>query len=111
MNVPLPLRPWHRHHLHDRADVRRIQKIAKVGEGFLYIVSSLGVTGTRTEIKTDLKEIIDTAKEVQTYRVPSVSASTRRNRPKIGRVADGVIVGSAIVKTIAKYGDDAAPHL
>lgn len=42
----------------------RIQKIAKVGEGFLYIVSSLGVTGTRTEIKTDLKEIIDTAKEV-----------------------------------------------
>lgn len=90
----------------------RIQKIAKVGEGFLYIVSSLGVTGTRTEIKTDLKEIIDTAKEVTD--VPCAvgfGINTTEQAEKIGRVADGVIVGSAIVKIIAKYGDDAAPHI
>ena len=90
----------------------RIQKIAKVGEGFLYIVSSLGVTGTRTEIKTDLKEIIDTAKEVTD--VPCAvgfGINTTEQAEKIGRVADGVIVGSAIVKIIAKYGADTAPHI
>lgn len=90
----------------------RIQKIAKVGEGFLYIVSSLGVTGTRTEIKTDLKEIVDTTKEVTD--VPCAvgfGINTTEQAEKIGCVADGVIVGSAIVKIIAQYGDDAAPHI
>lgn len=87
----------------------RIQTIAKVGEGFLYIVSSLGVTGTRTEIKTNLKEIIDTAKEVTT--VPCAvgfGINTPQQAEKIAHDADGVIVGSAIVKLIAKYGDQAA---
>lgn len=90
----------------------RIQTIAKVGEGFLYIVSSLGVTGTRTEIKTDLKEIIDTAKEVTD--VPCAvgfGINTPQQAERIAHDADGVIVGSAIVKIIAKYGDDAAPHI
>lgn len=87
----------------------RIQTIAKVGEGFLYIVSSLGVTGTRTEIKTNLKDIIDTAKAVTD--VPCAvgfGINTTEQAETIGRDADGVIVGSAIVKLIAKYGDDAA---
>lgn len=90
----------------------RIQKIAQVGEGFLYIVSSLGVTGTRTEIKTNLKEIIQTAKAVSN--VPCAvgfGINTTEQAEAIARDADGVIVGSAIVKIIAKYGAEAAPHI
>ena len=90
----------------------RIQKIAQVGEGFLYIVSSLGVTGTRTEIKTNLKEIIQTAKAVSN--VPCAvgfGINTIEQAEAIARDADGVIVGSAIVKIIAKYGAEAAPHI
>lgn len=90
----------------------RIQKIAQVGEGFLYIVSSLGVTGTRTEIKTNLKEIIHTVKDVSN--VPCAvgfGINTTEQAATIARDADGVIVGSAIVKMIAKYGTEAAPHI
>lgn len=90
----------------------RIEKIASVGEGFLYIVSSLGVTGTRTEIKTDLKEILDVVKSVTT--VPAAvgfGINTEEQARNIGAIADGVIVGSAIVKLIAAYGEDAAPHI
>ena len=66
----------------------------------------------QTEIKTDLKEIVDTSKEVTD--VPCAvgfGINTTEQAEKIGRVADGVIVGSAIVKIIAQYGDDAAPHI
>ncbi|WP_301861013.1 tryptophan synthase subunit alpha [uncultured Megasphaera sp.] len=90
----------------------RIQEIAKVGEGFLYIVSSLGVTGTRSTITTNLKEIIDVAKSVTD--VPCAvgfGINTPEQAEKIARDADGVIVGSAIVKIIAKYGTEAAPHI
>ena len=90
----------------------RIRKIAAVGSGFLYIVSSLGVTGTRSEIKTDLGEIIDTVRTVTD--VPAAvgfGINTPEQAEKIGKVADGVIVGSAIVKIIAKYGDDATPYI
>lgn len=104
---------WHFHHLHDCADVEGPhRKIASVGEGFLYIVSSLGVTGTRTEIKTDLKEILDVVKSVTT--VPAAvgfGINTEEQARNIGAIADGVIVGSAIVKLIAAYGEDAAPHI
>jgi len=90
----------------------RIKKIAAVGSGFLYIVSSLGVTGVRSEIKTDLQEILDTVHGVTP--VPAAvgfGINTPDQAAKIGQYADGVIVGSAIVKIIAQYGDEAAPHL
>ena len=90
----------------------RIKEIAQVGEGFLYIVSSLGVTGTRSKITTNLKEIIDTVKEVTD--VPCAvgfGINTPEQAEKIAHDADGVIVGSAIVKIIAKYGAKAAPHI
>lgn len=90
----------------------RIKEIAQVGEGFLYIVSSLGVTGTRSTITTNLKEIIDTVKEVTD--VPCAvgfGINTPEQAEKIAHDADGVIVGSAIVKIIAKYGTEAAPHI
>lgn len=90
----------------------RIKEIAAVGQGFLYIVSSLGVTGTRSEITTDLKEIVDVAKSVTD--VPCAvgfGINTTEQAEQIAAVADGVIVGSAIVKIIGKYGTEAGPHI
>lgn len=90
----------------------RIKELAKVGEGFLYIVSSLGVTGTRSEIKTNLKEIVDLAHTITD--VPCAvgfGINTPEQAATIAGQADGVIVGSAIVKIIAKYGNDAGPYI
>lgn len=90
----------------------RIKEIAAVGQGFLYIVSSLGVTGTRSEITTDLKEIVDVVKEVTD--VPCAvgfGINTTEQARQIAGEADGVIVGSAIVKIIGQYGENAGPHL
>ena len=81
----------------------RIRKIAASAEGYLYVVSSLGVTGMRSEIKTDLKSIIDVARE--TAKAPiavGFGINTPEQAAKISQVADGIIVGSAIVKMIAE---------
>ncbi|MCL2207636.1 MAG: tryptophan synthase subunit alpha [Fibromonadales bacterium] len=81
----------------------RIRKIAAVAEGYLYVVSSLGVTGMRSEIKTDLKSIINIARE--TAKVPiavGFGINTPEQASQISKIADGVIVGSAIVKIIAE---------
>lgn len=90
----------------------RIKEIAKVGQGFLYIVSSLGVTGTRSEITTDLKEIIDVVKsETDVPCAVGFGINTTEQAQQIAGIADGVIVGSAIVKIIAQYGEEAGPHV
>lgn len=90
----------------------RIAKISKDAEGFLYIVSSLGVTGTRTEITTDLAPMIKIVRE--NTKIPCAigfGISTPEQAKNMSRLADGVIVGSAIIKIISKYGEDAAPHV
>jgi tryptophan synthase alpha chain len=90
----------------------RIKKIAANAEGYLYVVSSLGVTGVRSEIKTDLKFIIDTAKE--TAKVPvavGFGINTPEQAAKISQIADGIIVGSAIVKIIAEHGSNSAKYV
>lgn len=90
----------------------RIADIASQAEGFLYIVSSLGVTGVRSEIKTDVKEIAALAKAAA--HVPCAigfGISTPEQARAMAQCADGVIVGSAIVKIIAQYGRDAVPHV
>ena len=87
----------------------RIAMIAKEAEGFLYIVSSLGVTGTRTEISTDLDAIVKVVRE--NTDIPCAigfGISTPEQAAKMGAIADGAIVGSAIVKLVAQYGKDAA---
>lgn len=87
----------------------RIAMIAKEAEGFLYIVSSLGVTGTRTEISTDLDAIVKVVRE--STDIPCAigfGISTPEQCSKMGAIADGAIVGSAIVKLVAQYGKDAA---
>lgn len=90
----------------------RIAMIAKEAEGFLYIVSSLGVTGTRSEINTDLASIVRVVRE--NTGVPCAigfGISTPEQAKKMSDAADGVIVGSAIVKLLEKYGKDAPEHI
>lgn len=87
----------------------RIMTIAKNAQGFTYVVSSMGVTGVRSEIKTDLESILASIKEASN--VPAAvgfGINTPEQASKIAKYSDGVIVGSAIVKIIAQYGDDAA---
>lgn len=89
-----------------------IAMIAREAEGFLYIVSSLGVTGTRSEIKTDLASIVSVVR--QNTRIPCAigfGISTPQQARQMANVADGVIVGSAIVKLLAQYGKDAPAHI
>ena len=90
----------------------RIAVIAEEAEGFIYVVSSLGVTGTRSEIKTDLKSIVDAVRRAS--RVPCAigfGISAPEQAEKMAAVADGAIVGSAIIKIIAKYGKDAPKYV
>lgn len=85
----------------------RIQGIAKESEGFLYCVSSLGVTGVRAEIKTDLGNMVALARQVtDTPCAVGFGISTPEQARDISRCCDGVIVGSAIVKLAASYGAD-----
>lgn len=90
----------------------RINMIAGDASGFVYCVSSLGVTGTRTEITTDIGEMVSLVKKAKD--IPCAvgfGISTPEQAKKMFSVADGVIVGSAIVKIIAKYGEDAVPYV
>ena len=86
----------------------RISMIAKEAEGFIYVVSSLGVTGTRSEIKTDLKSIVDVIRA--NTDIPCAigfGISTPEQAKKMADIADGAIVGSAIIKILAQYGQGA----
>ncbi len=90
----------------------RIQKIAGEARGFLYVVSSLGVTGMRQQITTDLPALLANIRK--TAHVPACigfGIHSPEQAAAAAQVADGVIVGSAIVKIVEKYGEDAAPHL
>lgn len=90
----------------------RIAMIAKEAKGFLYIVSSLGVTGTRTEIKTDLSSIVEVVR--QNTDVPCAigfGISTPEQAKKMAGLSDGAIVGSAIIKLLEKYGIEAPKYV
>ena len=90
----------------------RIAMIAKEAEGFIYLVSSLGVTGTRSEITTDLASIVSVIRE--NTGVPCAigfGISTPEQAAKMANLSDGAIVGSAIVKLFEKYGRSAPDHV
>lgn len=90
----------------------RIAMIAKEADGFIYLVSSLGVTGTRSEISTDLKSIVDVIR--QNTSVPCAigfGISMPEQAKKMADIADGAIVGSAIIKIIEQYGKDAPKYV
>ena len=90
----------------------RIKMIAADATGFIYVVSSLGVTGMRSEIKTDLGAILSDIREVTDLPLAvGFGINTPKQASEIGNIADGVIVGSAIVKLIEQYGENATGAL
>ena len=90
----------------------RIKEIAAQAKGFIYVVSSLGVTGVRSEIKTDLASIMKMVKEAtDTPAAVGFGISTPEQAKKVCEVADGAIVGSAMVRIVAEYGKDAPEKL
>jgi tryptophan synthase alpha chain len=83
----------------------RVEKIVKDAEGFIYCVSSLGVTGVRQEINPEVAAMISQAKKVTN--VPCAvgfGISTPEQAQEMANIADGVIIGSAIVKIILEHG-------
>ena len=90
----------------------RIRMIAEKASGFVYCVSSLGVTGTRSEITTDIGEMVRLVKEAKD--IPCAvgfGISTPEQAAEMCRQADGVIVGSAIVKLCGTHGRDCVPYV
>ena len=90
----------------------RVGMIAKNAEGFIYLVSSLGVTGVRTEINTELSSIVEVIRE--NTDIPCAigfGISTPQQAHDMAAVADGAIVGSAIIKIIEKYGKNSADYV
>lgn len=87
----------------------RVAMIAKEAEGFIYIVSSLGVTGIRSEINTDIASLVKLVRENSS--VPCAvgfGISTPEQAAKMAGISDGAIVGSAIIKLVEQYGKNAA---
>ena len=90
----------------------RISMIAKEAEGFIYVVSSLGVTGVRSEITTDLPSIVKVIRENTSLPCAiGFGISTPEQAKKMADISDGVIVGSAIIKLLEKYGKDAPKRI
>lgn len=90
----------------------RITRIAKEASGFVYCVSSLGVTGTRTNITTDIGAMVKLVKDSKD--IPCAvgfGISTPEQAKAMVDKSDGAIVGSAIVKLCAKYGKDCVPYI
>ena len=90
----------------------RIGRIAKEASGFVYCVSSLGVTGVRSRITTDIGAMVRRVKQERD--IPCAvgfGISTPEQAKAMAAQADGVIVGSAIMKLIAQYGRDSVPHV
>lgn len=90
----------------------RISKTAKEAEGFVYCVSSLGVTGMRSVITTDIGAMVSMVKKEKD--IPCAvgfGISTPEQAREMAKKADGVIVGSAIVKLCGQYGKDCVPYV
>ena len=90
----------------------RVAMIAREAEGFLYLVSSLGVTGERSEISTDLAAIVKTVRE--NTAIPCAvgfGISTPEQARAMAALSDGAIVGSAIVRLLAEHGRQAPAYV
>jgi tryptophan synthase alpha chain len=91
---------------------KRIASIAREAEGFLYVVSSMGVTGVRRDIGTGVEAMVRMAREVTDVPITvGFGIGTPEQAREIGGLADGVIVGSAIVEILSEHGPDAGPVL
>lgn len=90
----------------------RIARIAREAEGFVYCVSSLGVTGTRSRITTDIGAMVKLVKQEKD--IPCAvgfGISTPEQAKKMAEQSDGAIVGSAIVKLCAAHGENCVPYV
>ncbi|MGE4273982.1 MAG: tryptophan synthase subunit alpha [Desulfitobacterium sp.] len=90
----------------------RITLIAKEAKGFIYCVSSLGVTGVRSQITTDIAKMVQKVRGVTD--VPCAigfGISTPEQAGSMAKLSDGAIVGSAIVKLIAEHGKNSVEHV
>ena len=86
--------------------------IAAEAEGFLYCVSSLGVTGVRSELSTAIGELIAQVKQVKD--IPCAigfGIATPEQAQEMAAIADGAIVGSAVVRLIAEHGRESVPYV
>ena len=91
---------------------KRIPEILKDARGFVYCVSSLGVTGMRRQITTDVGAMVELVKKSSDLPAAiGFGISGPEQAKKMAEVSDGVIVGSAIVKLVEKYGKDAVPYV
>jgi len=90
----------------------RIKNIASKSDGFIYLVSSMGVTGMRNEFNTDLESII---KEIRKYTNTKVAIGFGISNPeqakKMASISDGVIIGSAIVKLVETHLENASSYI
>ena len=83
----------------------RIRMIAEKAQGFLYVVSSMGVTGVRSKIETDIEGMVKLVRESSD--IPCAigfGIATPEQAKAMAQIADGAIVGSAIVKLVGQYG-------
>ena len=90
----------------------RIDTITSEAKGFIYIVSSLGVTGTRKEFTGNIKGLVDRVRKNTT--VPCAvgfGISTPEQAAEMANIADGAIVGSAIVRVIERYGKESPKYV
>ena len=86
--------------------------IAKEAKGFVYCVSSLGVTGTRSSITTDISAMTELVRSVTDIPVfVGFGISTPEQAHKIASSSDGIIIGSAIMKLVEKYGRQCVPYI
>lgn len=86
----------------------RMARIARHGSGFVYLISRLGVTGTRDELPTDLEATIERLRLATALPVcVGFGVSTPRQARAVARLADGVVVGSAVVKAAAEGPEQA----
>ncbi|MBQ8489150.1 MAG: tryptophan synthase subunit alpha [Pseudobutyrivibrio sp.] len=85
----------------------RIDMIAKEAKGFIYVVSSLGVTGTRAEINSNIKDLVERVrKNTDVPCAVGFGISNPKQAATMAGISDGAIVGSAIVRMVEKYGKD-----
>lgn len=86
----------------------RLARIAQATSGFLYLVSLTGVTGARQGLPPDLAEFVARARGVaRTPLAVGFGIATREQAAKVGEIADGVIVGSALIRAVAEAADPA----
>jgi len=82
----------------------RMRKIARAAGGFIYMVSLTGVTGVRSQLPSDLASHLRTLRGITTKPVcVGFGISTPEQAALVGRYADGVIVGSAIVSLVERH--------